>query len=351
MSERVPVLVALKFVVAFACLAVLSAWVGADDASTVSPARVPVTAADLGDLVFFPARTAPATVVSLNDARVSAEISGVLEQILVRVGDQVGEDAVVARIDCRDAEEGLSEAEAALAASRAANTFQQSQHAKAKKLSERKSISDEEIDRRRSNALVSAAELNKSEAALNQARLAVERCDVKAPFNAVVVERLASVGDFVTRGTPVIRLLDTDSTEVSARVQEQDLESVKVAAQVFFDSQNVSYPVVLRTIVPVMESRLRSYETRFTFDAAAAAPGSAGRLRWFSPQPHVPAELIVQRQGLGVFTVAQGRAHFVAIPGAQEGKPAAWPGAVQGQVIVDGRFSVNDGDPVQVGER
>lgn len=309
---------------------------------------VPVTTKSLADIVFFPARTAPATAVSLNNARVSAEIGGLLNDITVRVGDKVEQGMVVARIDCRDAEADLSQAISAQKANRARNAYEQSLLANAKRLSASKSIASEELDKRRANAQVSGAELDKSKTDLAKARLAVERCTVKAPFNAVVVERLASVGDFVTRGTPIVRLLDTDSTEISARVQEKDLDSIKDVKEAVFESQNERYAVKLRTIVPAMESRLRSYETRFDFTADKAAPGSAGRLRWHSPVPHVPAELVVRRDTLGLFIVDQGRARFMDIPGAQEGKPAPWAGALEGKVIVDGRFSVKDGDPVKV---
>ena len=308
----------------------------------------PVTTKSLADIVFFPARTAPATAVSLNNARVSAEIGGLLNDITVRVGDKVEQGMVLASIDCRDAEADLSQATSAHKANRARNAYEQSLLTNARRLSASKSIASEELDKRRANAQVSGAELDKSKTDLAKARLAVERCTVKAPFNAVVVERLASVGDFVTRGTPIVRLLDTDSTEISARVQEKDLDSIKEVKQAVFESQNESYAVKLRTIVPAMESRLRSYETRFDFTADKAAPGSAGRLRWHSPLPHVPAELVVRRDALGVFVVEQGRARFMEIPGAQEGKPAPWAGDLSGGVIVDGRFSVNDGDPVQV---
>lgn len=309
---------------------------------------IPVTTQKLADLVFFPEQTAPATVVTLNNARVSAEINGQLEDILAKVGDQVAKDKIVAKIDCRDPEVDLAQAKATYDAAQARNNYDHSQLTKARKLSASKSISSEEMDKRRAAALVSSADTEKAEASIEKAQLAVERCDLKAPFNAVVVARLASVGDFVGRGTAVLQLVDTDSTEVSARIQEIDLGSIKTAKAMYFDSQNESYRVDLRTIVPMMESRLRSYETRLTFVGKRTAPGSAGRLRWISPQPHIPADLLVRRDQLGVFLVDEGKARFLALPQAHEGKPAPIPDGLQGDVVVDGRFNLTDGDPVHI---
>ena len=314
-------------------------------------ADVPVTTSELAQVLFFPSQTAPATVVTLNNARVSAEISGLLNEIAVRVGDDVAKDTVVAKIDCRDAEADLAQAAADYESSRARNKYDQSQLATAKRLLATKSISAEEIDKRRSNELVSSAQSDKSRAVSEKARLAVGRCELKAPFNAVVVARLASVGDFVSKGTPVLQLLDTDSTEVSARIQEMDLGAIKEAKAAFFESQDESYPVALRTVVPVMESRLRSYETRFTFLQEKTAPGSAGRLRWISRRPHVPADLIVDRGTLGIFLAKDGRAVFVELPGAEQGKPAPVPAELEGEIILDGRFNLTDGEPVRIEDR
>lgn len=308
----------------------------------------PVTTAPLAEKLFAPVRTAPATVVTLNNARVSAENAGLLQEIRFKVGEKVDRDAVIAKIDCRDAEAELASAEAAAAASKAKNSYDQSRLASARKLSANKNISGDEIDKRRADAQMSSAAVDKAQAELEKSRLAVSRCELKAPFNAVVVDRLASVGDFVSRGSPVLQLLDIESVEVSARIQDIDIESVENGQGHEFVTQNESYPVRLRTIVPLIESRLRSYEARFSFARDGPSPGSAGRLTWASPVPHLPAELLVRRDGLGVFMMRDGLAEFVALPDAQEGKPAPVSEPLGGQVIVDGRFNVNDGDPVTI---
>ena len=307
-----------------------------------------MTTAKVADLAFYPERTAPATVVSMNNARVSAEIGGLLRELGVKVGDTVEEGAIVARIDCREPETALAQAVAAHQATQAKSRYDESQLATARKLSASNSISSEEMDRRRSNAQVAAAEVDKAKAETDRARLAVERCEIKAPFNAVVTERLASIGDFLSPGSPVVQLIDVDSIEVSARIQEIDLDSVQGAAEYFFDSQGRSYPVALRALLPVMDSRLRSYETRFVFTDTRTSPGSAGRLRWRSPLAHLPAELLVQRDSLGVFVVRDGHAAFAPLAGSQPGKPPATDLAPDTEVVVEGRFVLNDGDPLSV---
>jgi len=308
----------------------------------------PVTTRKLGDILFYPVRDAPATAVSLHDTRVSAQISGLLLSIDVRVGDTIEKGSVVARLDCRDFEIAVSEAKFAHEAGQAKYQFDKSQLDTAKKLSRKKSISSEEVDRRVSRASMSAADVRRLEAALDAASRSVDKCAIRAPFDAVVIERLASLGDYVVQGSPVVRLLDQENIEVSAKVQEQDLDSLRMAKDLAFVERSNSYGLQLRTVLPLMESKIRSYEVRLTFADDRASPGSAGRLRWKILNPHISTDLLVRRKGLGVFIENNGLAEFVPLENAREGQPAPIDLDTSANVIIDGRYALKHGDSVKV---
>jgi RND family efflux transporter MFP subunit len=313
----------------------------------------PVTTQELSQLLFFPQRDAPATALSLNDARVSAEVSGVLETLTVRVGDTVKRGDTLATIDCQDHEISRREALAAVDAGKAQNRFDQSQLDKAQALSKRGSISVEELDRRRSGAERSSADNDRLAANLQAARRAVEKCAITAPFDAVVVERLTSVGDYLVAGKPVVRLLDRANIEVGAQVQEQDLESLQAAGAVTLTVRDRQYPLRLRAVLPIVDSRVRSREVRLEFSDEPAPPGTAGRIRWSLEQAHVPGDVLVRReQEIGVFLATQGKASFIPLEGAREGQPAPLNHELDDAlVIIDGRFGMRDGDPIAIVER
>jgi RND family efflux transporter MFP subunit len=314
---------------------------------------VPVTTRALADVLFYPVRDAPATAVSLNDSRVAAEQSGVLQDISVKVGDSVQKGDPVAQLDCRDYQIARQEAAAALVAARAQATYDRSQFDKARKLSQNGSISREEHDRRQSAALSAAAGVDQLQASADAARRAVEKCVIPAPFDAVVVERIASKGDYLVPGTPVLRLLDRGNVEVDAQVQVQDVESLASAANLAFVVGESRFPLTVRTVLPLVDSQLRSREVRLEFSAEAAIPGSAGRIQWALPTLHVPPEYLVRRgESLGIFVKSGDEARFVALAGARDGQPAAYPDPQAGTLlIVDGRFGMKDGDSLRVVER
>lgn len=334
-----PVLPLLSF--ALAC-ALASAPVRAET-------PLPVRTAPLKTLIIHPQREAPATAVSLNDARISAQIGGIIRQIPIQVGDSVDPGQLLAQLDCTDHELSRDEAKAALAAAQARYGIARDQADRAEKLSRTKSISQEHVKERQAQAAAAKAEVARLTAMLNAAQRQVTECDIRAPFKAVVVRRIASVGELAMPGTPIARILDKNNVEISAKVQEQDLKSLRNAPRILFVSRERSYPLRLRTILPLVESKIRSYEVRLTFTGRKSPPGAAGRVQWTLPENYLPADLLVSRGGnLGVFSDRSGHARFNVLPNAQEGRPAeiALPGDTS--IVLDGRFSLHNGQPIRV---
>jgi hypothetical protein len=88
---------------------------------------------------------------------------------------------------------------------------------------------------------------------------------------------------------------------------------------------------------------------RFAFVGPGAPPGASGRVRWRSAVPHLPADLLVRRDGrLGVFLVNDAAAHFHPLPGALAGQPARSDLGAEARVIVAGRQRLRDGQAVRV---
>lgn len=309
---------------------------------------VPVTTLELGSILVHPTRDAPATAVTLNRTQVSAEINGVIAEIGVEVGDRVSQGDVLARLDCEPHQIEVARAKAALEAGRSNYDFGQLQLNNAQRLSQKRSISQEELDKRAAEARTLKAELDRLQATLDSALYVERKCLIAAPLDAVVIERIASVGDYAVPGTPILRLLDDQHIEISAKVQEQDLESLQRAREAVFVAQDASHPVTLRTQLPVMETRLRTYEVRLSLagDAPVAA-GSTGRLRWVATQGQIPADLILKRgTSLGVFVLEGDRARFVPLPEARPGHPAPTDLPPATRVIRDGRYQLEDGSLV-----
>jgi multidrug efflux pump subunit AcrA (membrane-fusion protein) len=160
---------------------------------------------------------------------------------------------------------------------------------------------------------------------------------------------LIAVGQFATRGTPLIRLLDISRSEVSAQVSSRETPALQKAEALVFEHNGEHYPLRLRTILPTIHTETGTQEVRLDFVERKAEPGAAGRLQWRDKVMHIAAEFLVKRgEQLGVFTETAGAAHFYTLPDAQSGRPAAITLPPDTRIIVSGHYNLNDNAPVKV---
>jgi RND family efflux transporter MFP subunit len=306
-----------------------------------------VEARPLKAVARYPERDASAQVVALNESRIAAEISGRIEEIAVEPGQSVERGALIARIDCRDYALARDQAVAARAAthSRLALAIQQLDQARA--LQTKGFVSKEALATRETEVSVRRADVAQARAQLNTAEHAVSKCVVRAPFPAIVRERLGQVGELAVPGTPLAALIDTQRIEIAAQVQLRDTASLAHARAIRFEGDGGSRTLTLVRISPAIDRQARSVEARLRFTGDALAPGAQGRILWRDTRPHLPAAVVVRRDGrLGVFLVEAGHARFTALPGAQEGRPVPTDLPATARVVVTGQLMLRDGAAV-----
>lgn len=309
-----------------------------------------VTVKPLAELVTHPKGSAPALAVSLNESRVSAELAAVVKRVAVRVGDRVEAGEPLVELACDDFRLRQSRSEAALKAAEARQEFASAQLARAESLRSGDNLAEELLQQRRSESAAAKADHAAAEADLRSARLDVARCSVTAPFAGVVLARQIAEGEWAAPGAAVVTLLDSRRLELSAQIGVEDAEAVRGAKELRFTANGESYPVTLRSLPGRVDPKLRQREARLLFGERTPLPGEAGRLEWRSATPHLPANFAVRRDDrLGVFVEEQGRARFVELPGAIEGRPLpAAPLADGARLVVEGRQTLRDGDAIKV---
>ena len=301
----------------------------------------------LSEVATYPLRSAPATVVSLNATGIAAEIPAKIIALDVRVGDIVEKDQELVRLKCIDYELELEGAKARLQSLDARIDLAQRRLERTRKLTMKQSVSEELLDERESDLAVLSADRIAARATYNLSRVHVATCVIKSPFRALVTERTSSVGNYAEVGKPLVRILDIEQLEISAQVYARDAEQLKSADDLEFRHDDLGYPVKLRAILPSINSETRNQEVRLLFQNGPALPGAAGKLRWRDKRPHVPGNLIVERNGsLGVFVFENNRARFVALPAAQAGRASPTDISVSSTLISVGHFGLNDGDAV-----
>ena len=325
----------------FMC-AVYALGASADDATTVGVSL-------LRDIALHPQRFAPATVVSEAEPVLSAEIAGRVTRFEPRVGDIVESGAVIARLDCRDYQFDLRTAKSELDAIDARIELAEQRLERARDLVARESLADEVLDERQSERAVLAADRVSQLTQIERARLAVSRCQIRAPFRALVRERLATVGHYAAIGDPVARVFDINSLELSARVVLDDVASVASSSELRFVVGDSAFSVKLRIAVAAVNTTTRDQELRLDFNGDAPLVGTAGQLAWRDLRTHVPGNILVRRgTEMGLFMLDGNIARFIPIAGAQSGRASAVDLEPDTRIVVKGQFALSNGDPVRV---
>jgi RND family efflux transporter MFP subunit len=316
---------------------------------SVAPASANVSTVTLAQVAVYPQLTAQAQVTSRNISKLAAQISARIVALPVEPGQKLARGALVARLDCSDYLIEFNQAQANLAAADAQLKLAEQQLKRSEDLAARNFISGDALDQRRTEMNVTRAQRNVQAQQVSGARQNVSKCTIAAPFPAIVESKQGNVGELAEPGTPLATLWDIGGLEVMAQVQTQDAESLPSAKEINLVTPDGRYPLKLKRLSTAQSTTARTQESRLALVKEIPNPGASGRIEWTSGTAHVPADYLVSRNNqLGIFVAENGHARFVALPDAQEGRPAPVPLPADTALISNGRFALNDGQPIQL---
>jgi multidrug efflux system membrane fusion protein len=209
-----------------------------------APMRVTVQrsqATSMTRTIVASARTEPDRWIELK-----AETEGQVVAIGVERGASVAAGQTIVRLDMRDREAQLTEAEALI-------RQRELEYQAAEKLVEDRFISEAELAGR--NAVLVAAR-----AARERIELDIERTRIAAPFAAVVYDRSVEIGDYVAVGDPIAELVDVDPIIVVGDINERDIGALAVGST--GRARVLNGPEVegrIRYLAPVANEATRSF--------------------------------------------------------------------------------------------
>ena len=142
-------------------------------------------------------------------ATVRTEIPGTLTQILVNKGDRVKAGQVIVRLDTSDRPARLAEAKAMV-------------DQRQLEFNIAKSLGDKG-DAPATRFAAAKAALESANTSVSRIQLEMAKVDIKAPFDGVIEDRPAQMGDVVAAGAAVAVIVDEDPFLVVGQVSENDV--------------------------------------------------------------------------------------------------------------------------------
>jgi len=204
----------------------------------------------------------PAVIRAENNTSLSFQSSGVITDINVKAGDFVKLDQVIALLD--DTNEALSVESAKLELKSKHIVFNQVQKKYQSYLSLSKTgalsqiaLEDEENNFKLAKIAyeASAISLKAKEFALKQTRLTV-------PFDGVVTKSYKSLGDFVTPGTSVFDIVQSDDFSVYAQVPVAYFGKMKVGMTfgLINPLNEQKGKMTIQKVIPVIDTESHSFD-------------------------------------------------------------------------------------------
>lgn len=238
--------------------------------------------------------------------RIAPDVAGLVSEVLVHDNQNVKKGDVIFRIDQARYKLALQLADAKLASSKAALDMANRDLSRYSKLNDttvtQQKMEQIETATQQAEAAYRQAELDRDLASLN-----LERSSVRAPVNGVITNFSLQPGDYVTTGSAVTALVDTDSYYVSGYFEENKLERIKVGDPVVIDVMGSQVQLKGR-----VEGIAGGIEDRERTDSTSLLANVSPTFNWVRLAQRVPVRVKIEDVPQNVHLVA-GRTVSVSV--------------------------------------
>lgn len=277
---------------------------------------------DTGQVVRLPVIVAP-----MQEAAIHGRLAGFIGDRRVEIGDRVTEGQILAVIDAPELVQEQQRLRAALAQAEAQVRLANANLRRTEPLVAQGHVSRSVLDEREAEAATAAANRDAMAADLARIREQLAFRDVKAPFDGMVVERLAERGDLVAAdqpgsGAPLFRIARMDRLRVVIDAPQSMVRALApgtVLTVTFPEFPGRSFDAQVARTAGLIDRQTGTMRVEAEMDnpEGAVPGGMAGtvQLADAAPQPlRIPLAALVMREGKPhVAALRDGRVRFMAV--------------------------------------
>jgi len=302
------------------------------------------------------------TLSAVKDPSISAEIAGKIIKVAVRSGEAVRKGQLLARIDPTDAEHQASADSGEIARLTALLAQQERVVGRQSELVQKNFISKNALDDAVAQRDALNSQLTSARSRGSLSRRNVGKTEVVAPFDGIVEQQIASLGDYVKLGDPLFRFVANDRLRADLPFPESAAPRIKVGMPVRLLSPlapDTPIDAVVEDIRPTVGEINRAINViaRLENPGALKGGGSVDAAVITGQKDSavvVPEQSVVLRPaGTVVYLIVDGKAmqQVVAVGSKQRGMVEITSGLKGGETIAqDGAGFLSNGAAVNVKE-
>ena len=178
--------------------------------------------------------SAAGTIEPISTVDVKSKASGEIMAVSVDIGDVVKKGQQLVKVDPRMPQNALRQAEANLEVAKAQVTNAESQWKRSQELHKTQAITDQEYESARLSLASANAQLVSAQRNLEDARIAFDDTDIRAPIDGTIITRplqpgtvISSATSNVSGGTTLMQMANLDTVQVRALVDETDIGKIQ----------------------------------------------------------------------------------------------------------------------------
>jgi HlyD family secretion protein len=182
---------------------------------------------------------AEGTIEPIQTVEVKSKASGEIIQVLAETGDRVRRGDLLVRVDPRVPNNAVVQAEADIAVAEAQITNAESELRRSEALYETQSMTEREYDQARLARANANAQLIRARRTLDDAKIAQEDTEVRAPATGVILSRTVEAGSVissasggVSAGSILMTMANLDIVQIRSLVPENDVGKVRAGMDV-----------------------------------------------------------------------------------------------------------------------
>lgn len=223
------------------------------------------------------------SLIARRTSRLSTEIDGLVEEILVDDGDRLERGAVVIRLDRRLATIDRDSASAKLEEARARKRESERRHREFLELQQTRHVADTSVEAAKAQIDIDAATVRRVEAELARTVELLDRHVVYAPFDAVVSRKLVERGEWVETNTAIAELVDVSVLRLEVPVPQYYYANVDIETRVSIRLDAMpdrSFEAKVTRKIPISDAASRTFRIWIDIpnDEHLLAPGMSARV-------------------------------------------------------------------------
>ena len=177
-------------------------------------------------------RDATGIIAANRTVALSAKITGRIVKIAFEEGESAKMGQTLAIMDATELEADLAAAKASLGLATVEHDYAQKVETRVLRLFKRKTVSEDALDEARYKTLAAGERIRAAKADVARAGAILSEARLIAPFDGVITERHAEVGQLTRPGETLFVLEDHGSLKFRTHVKERDIPFIELGQRV-----------------------------------------------------------------------------------------------------------------------